>query len=147
MFTSNLTKIVDRRKKRLGRGLGSGKGFHTVGRGQKGQTSRAGSHRRRGFGSEEFSVVKTFPRNKGIKPARLQPINAVRITKLLEKGVFEIDAAALHNISRGGEVKLVGDTNYEGYDLAKVVIKEDVVISNSLKTIILEKGGKIEVQE
>lgn len=35
-------KIVDRRQKRLGRGYGSGKGGHTVGRGQKGQKARGG---------------------------------------------------------------------------------------------------------
>lgn len=37
---TNLPKVVGNRKKRLGRGYGSGKGGHTVGRGQKGQKSR-----------------------------------------------------------------------------------------------------------
>ncbi len=37
---TNLPKVVERRKKRLGRGYGSGKGGHTTGRGQKGQKSR-----------------------------------------------------------------------------------------------------------
>ena len=32
-----LPKVVEKRKKRLGRGYGSGKGGHTVGRGEKGQ--------------------------------------------------------------------------------------------------------------
>ncbi len=36
----NLPKIVSKRKKRVGRGYGSGKGGHTSGRGQKGQKSR-----------------------------------------------------------------------------------------------------------
>lgn len=35
-----LSKITARSKKRVGRGYGSGKGGHTVGRGQKGQKSR-----------------------------------------------------------------------------------------------------------
>ncbi len=35
-----LPKIVARGKKRVGRGRGSGKGGHTVGRGQKGQKAR-----------------------------------------------------------------------------------------------------------
>lgn len=35
-----LPKIVTRAKKRIGRGRGSGKGGHTVGRGQKGQKVR-----------------------------------------------------------------------------------------------------------
>ena len=37
---TDLPKIVKRKKKRVGRGYGSGKGGHTAGRGQKGQKSR-----------------------------------------------------------------------------------------------------------
>lgn len=36
---TNLPKTVQRSKKRVGRGIGSGKGGHTAGRGQKGQKS------------------------------------------------------------------------------------------------------------
>jgi large subunit ribosomal protein L15 len=39
-----LPKIVERRKKRVGRGMGSGKGSHTSGRGQKGQKSNGDIH-------------------------------------------------------------------------------------------------------
>ena len=35
-----LPKVVEKRKKRVGRGMGSGKGSHTAGRGQKGQKAR-----------------------------------------------------------------------------------------------------------
>jgi large subunit ribosomal protein L15 len=37
---ADLPKIVEKKEKRKGRGYGSGKGGHTVGRGQKGQKSR-----------------------------------------------------------------------------------------------------------
>ncbi len=40
MYLEKLTKITSRAGKRLGRGYGSGKGGHTVGRGQKGQKTR-----------------------------------------------------------------------------------------------------------
>jgi len=36
----NLPKVVAKSKKRVGRGMGSGKGSHTTGRGQKGQKAR-----------------------------------------------------------------------------------------------------------
>ena len=36
-----LPKVTIRPKKRVGRGMGSGKGSHTSGRGQKGQKSRS----------------------------------------------------------------------------------------------------------
>lgn len=35
-----LPKLIDKSHKRRGRGVGSGKGFHTTGRGQKGQGAR-----------------------------------------------------------------------------------------------------------
>lgn len=37
---TKLPKVVAKSKKRVGRGMGSGKGSHTSGRGQKGQKSR-----------------------------------------------------------------------------------------------------------
>ncbi len=37
---TNLPKVVATRKKRIGRGYGSGKGGHTTGKGQKGQKTR-----------------------------------------------------------------------------------------------------------
>jgi large subunit ribosomal protein L15 len=40
MELNNLPKIVNRSKKRVGRGIGSGKGGHTSGRGSKGQKAR-----------------------------------------------------------------------------------------------------------
>ena len=39
-----LPKVTERRKKRVGRGMGSGKGSHTAGRGQKGQKSMGDIH-------------------------------------------------------------------------------------------------------
>ncbi len=43
-FLNSLPATTEKSKKRLGRGLGSGKGFHTVGRGQKGQKARTKIH-------------------------------------------------------------------------------------------------------
>ncbi len=37
----NLSRVIQKSKKRVGRGIGSGKGGHTVGRGQKGQKARS----------------------------------------------------------------------------------------------------------
>src|SRR3990172_716811 len=51
-----LKKVVTGRRKRLGRGYGSGKGGHTVGRGQKGQKSR----RAMGILFEGVKMKKSF---------------------------------------------------------------------------------------
>lgn len=39
-----LPKVNEKKNKRLGRGMGSGKGSHTTGRGQKGQKSKGKIH-------------------------------------------------------------------------------------------------------
>jgi large subunit ribosomal protein L15 len=143
MFTSNLKKIVDKRKKRIGRGPGSGKGFHTVGKGQKGQTSRAGYSRKRGFEGGQVPISRRLPVYRGFKVSG-SDVTAVRISKMLDKNIFEIDQEALAALSSQKNLKLVGDKNYENYDLSKVVVKQGVVISNSLKEKILASGGKVE---
>lgn len=64
MELNKLTKIHDRKMKRVGRGYGSGKGGHTVGRGTKGQRSRTGFRRTRMWIRE--SKINTFPKLRGI---------------------------------------------------------------------------------
>lgn len=144
MFTNNLTKIVDKRKKRVGRGPGSGKGSHTVGKGQKGQTSRGGYHGRRGMGSAEFSVLFTYPKQRGNSSPKTEKTTVVRITKLLEKGVYDINSEVMAKFSSSENIKLVGDTAYDNFDLGKVVVRSGISISNSLKQMILQKGGSVE---
>ncbi len=51
-----LPKIVAKSKKRVGRGMGSGKGSHTSGRGQKGQKSRGDI----GILFEGYKMKKSF---------------------------------------------------------------------------------------
>lgn len=143
MFTNNLTKIVDKRKKRVGRGPGSGKGSHTVGKGQKGQTSRGGNHKRRDLGSAEYNVLLTYPKLRGNKSLN-KGTTAVRISKLIEKNIFEIDVDSLRKISDARDLKLVGDTTTENVDWSKVTVKSGVKITNSLKETILANGGKVE---
>lgn len=53
-------------KKRVGRGYGSGKGGHTVGRGQKGQKSRAGyTSPRPGFEGGAMPLSRRIPKYRG----------------------------------------------------------------------------------
>lgn len=62
---TNLPKVVQKSKKRLGRGMGSGKGSHTVGRGQKGQKARGGVHILfEGFKMKK-SLIKRLPLARG----------------------------------------------------------------------------------
>lgn len=60
-----LIKITARAKKRLGRGVGSGKGAHTVGRGSKGHTSREGGTIPLWFEGGQLPLVKRLPYLRG----------------------------------------------------------------------------------
>lgn len=57
-----LTKIAGKRKKRVGRGYGSGKGGHTTGRGAKGQKIRGKI--KLTFEGGQLSLVRRLPRLK-----------------------------------------------------------------------------------
>src|SRR5687767_4127139 len=63
---SNLKPAQKRRaRKRIGRGLGSGKGRYS-GRGIKGQKARAGSHNmRRGFEGGQMPIYMRLPKQRG----------------------------------------------------------------------------------
>ncbi len=85
---TQLPKVKQKSKKRVGRGMGSGKGSHTSGRGQKGQKSRGtigvlfeGMKMRKSF-------LKRLPlmRGKGKFHAKAQPekVNYQRLEKLAE---------------------------------------------------------------
>ena len=144
MDTSNLKKIVIGRKKRVGRGYGSGKGGHTSTRGQKGQTSRGGYHAKRGFEGGQSSLSKKLPVLKSVKTFGKKKAVSIRISKLLAKEVYNITQSALVDFAGTENVKLVGDTNYENLDLKKVVVSADVKITSNLKQKITSEGGKVQ---
>jgi len=82
MNLSNLPKITQRPKKRVGRGYGSGKGGHTSGRGQKGQKSR--SKIPIWFEGGQLPLIRRTPFIKGkgrFKSIKPQPIT-ISLTRL-----------------------------------------------------------------
>lgn len=60
-----LPKVITKRKKILGRGIGSGKGGHTSSRGQKGQKSRGGVHILFEGMKTKKSLIKRLPFMRG----------------------------------------------------------------------------------
>jgi len=93
MNLSNLPKIVNRSKKRLGRGYGSGKGGHTSGRGQKGQKSR--SKIPIWFEGGQLPLIRRTPFIKG--KSRFKSIKPQPIT---------ISLSRLNNFKNGSVVNL-----------------------------------------
>ncbi|HUT03649.1 MAG TPA: 50S ribosomal protein L15 [bacterium] len=60
-----------RKKRRVGRGPGSGRG-KTAGRGHKGQKSRAGYSMRRGFEGGQMPLVRRVPKRGFNNPTRVE---------------------------------------------------------------------------
>lgn len=145
MQLSNLPKTVKRAKKRVGRGLGSGKG-KTAGRGQKGQKARgsvpadfSGSggmlYKRlpllRGWGNRKVSV-KPFGVNLA-KLAVFKDGEKVDLESLIKKGVvLEKDVK-----SRG--VKILG-----GGIIEQKLTVSRLLVSKGARQRIEQAGGKIE---
>src|SRR3954452_14824015 len=76
---SNLQPAQPREaRKRIGRGMGSGKGRYS-GRGIKGQKSRAGSHTMRaGFEGGQMPLAMRLPKLRGSTPNHAMPVGPFR---------------------------------------------------------------------
>src|SRR6266487_6395896 len=77
-------------RKRIGRGIGSGKGRYS-GRGIKGQKSRAGSHKMRaGFEGGQMPVYMRMPKQRGSTSKDAMPIGPFR-TSTVPVNVGDLD--------------------------------------------------------
>ena len=116
-----LPKVVTKSKKRLGRGYGSGKGGHTVGKGQKGQKTRT----KIGVLFEGVKVKKSllkrlpFQRGKGKFKAGNKPVivniealnilpagTKVNIDSLIKAGIVDEKDARRFGVKILGNGKL-----------------------------------------
>ena len=145
-MTTKLEKTVTKRKKRVGRGYGSGKGGHTSGRGQKGQKSR--SHIGVLFEGIKVkkSLIKRIPlmRGKGKFKAGKKPLvvklaylnmlpagSRVNIESLVKSGIVKRDDASKYG------VKILGGGKLE----KKLTIA--LPISKSAAKVMEKAGGKV----
>lgn len=119
MELHNLEKFkTDRNKKIVGRGRGSGKGGHTVGRGQKGQKSRKGAKPKLGFEGGQSPLYKKLPKIGGFKNASGLKIQTVGLgvfnkfkdgdevtpQKLVEKKILKTISSGGVKILSSGEI-------------------------------------------
>jgi len=149
-MTDELIKATTKKKKRVGRGYGSGKGGHTAGRGQKGQKTRS----KMGILFEGIkvkkSLIKRIPlqRGKGKFKARNKPL-VVKLgyLNLLPNGTkVDINNLVKHGIVRKDDaekygVKILGDGKLE----KKLTIA--LPISKSAAKMVEKAGGKITKEE
>ena len=133
------------RRKRIGRGPGSGRGGHTSTRGQKGQGSRSGSSTRPGFEGGQLPLARRLPKrgfnNKKFAtvyiPVNLESLNQFDDGATVDEAALR--AAGLVN-GRGDGVKILGQGELE----KKLTVKA-AAFSVSARAAIEGKGGSCEV--
>lgn len=118
MKVHQLPKIVEKGKKRVGRGYGSGRGGHTSSRGQKGQKARGKIHPLFEGAKTKKSLIQRLPllRGKGrFKTRRQKPvtIDIERLNSLPEGSVVDIELLVKAGIvpadTKKAGVKLLGN--------------------------------------
>ena len=147
MELDKLPKITKRPKKRVGRGIGSGKGGHTVGRGAKGQKARGKVSQTFEGTKTKKSLIKRLPllRGKGKFLPKGKPfIINVKFLNVLpaneEVTLVTLDKYGLikkNEITKKG-VKILG----EGDLTVALVVK--LPVSKGAKAKIEKAGGKVE---
>ena len=133
------------RRKRIGRGPGSGRGGHTSTRGQKGQGSRSGASTRPGFEGGQLPLPRRLPKrgfnNKKFAtvyiPVNLQSLNQFDDGATVDEAALR--AAGLVN-GRGDGVKILGQGELE----KKLTVKA-AAFSARARASIEGKGGSCEV--
>jgi len=133
-------------KKRLGRGYGSGKGGHTVGRGQKGQKSRAGHKSLIMFEGGNVPFFRRMPKyrgqkNKVLNNEEFEVVNVSALDKAFKSGeiVNKQSLAEKKLIKKGSKlVKILGSG-----ELTKKLTVQGIKLSSSAKEKVLASKGII----
>jgi len=143
-----LIKIKTKTRRRVGRGYGSGKGGHTVGRGQKGQKSRAGYSRPRpDFEGGSMPLSRRIPKLKGFSRGEFQNSRKM-ILSLSDLDKMPGDIISMETLENIGlvkgksqriEVKIVANG-----EITKKVTIQGIAISEGAKLAVEKAGGKVE---
>lgn len=131
------------RRKRLGRGMASGKG-KTSGKGHKGQMARKGNKHKLAFEGGQMPLIRRLPKRGFKNPTRVEysAVNLTSLAKFEEGSVVDPDAmrkAGLANGSSDG-IKILGRGEID----RKLTVKAQA-FSASAKAKIEAAGGACEV--
>lgn len=135
-----------KRRKLLGRGVGSGHGTYS-GRGAKGQKARSGSSIPVGFEGGRMPLHRQLPKRRGFtsRNVKAAPFNLAELEKIFNSGET-VNPKTLFNRglikSSTSPVKILSSG-----ELKKALTFEKVMVSVSAKAKIEKAGGKVIVQE
>src|SRR3990167_4835452 len=147
-FLSNLPKIVTKKKKRLGRGLGSGKGSKS-GRGTT-RHQKARESIPLHFEGGQGRIVKKFPllRGKGKNNSiekKAFIVDLEMLNKLADNSIVSRELLIKENIITNGKENLPIKILANGQLKKKLIIK--LPVSKKVKEAVEKLGGQIEPQK
>jgi len=137
-----------RSAKRVGRGMGSGKGGHTSGRGGKGATARTGYKApRRNFEGGQNPISRRLPKFKGFTRGFIKSSEVNSPVKLSILAGFAKEAklteVTLENLVLLGLLKLKAHKVV----MPKVLFDKDIEIALNLKGIKTSKTAKAAIEK
>jgi len=141
LSTVRAPKKATEKRKRVGRGMGSGMG-KTSTRGHKGQRSRSGSRMMRGFEGGQMPLHRRLPKRGFTNIFRVE-YAIVNLDRLAELGTKEITPEVLVKAGLAGKndrVKILGDG-----ELKSAFTVRAHKFSKSAEEKITKAGGTVEV--
>jgi len=142
LSTLRAPKKANEKRKRVGRGMGSGMG-KTSTRGHKGQGSRSGSRMMRGFEGGQMPLHRRLPKRgfTNIFRTEYAVVNVEQLGKLGEKNITleTLKSAGLVN-GKDPLVKVLGNG-----ELTSAITVQAHKFSKSAQEKITKAGGKAEV--
>jgi large subunit ribosomal protein L15 len=140
--TISPAKGSKKQSKRVGRGIGSGKG-KTCGKGHKGQHARAGGYHKLGFEGGQMPLQRRLPKF-GFKSKKALYTTEIRLSDLNKVSAEKISIESLREedfISSSVKVVkiiLSGEIN------KPVIVSPEIKLTKNAKQAIINAGGKIE---
>jgi large subunit ribosomal protein L15 len=141
LSTIRAPKKATEKKKRVGRGMGSGMG-KTSTRGHKGQWARTGARLIRGFEGGQMPLHRRVPK-RGFTNIFREEYDVVNIGRLAELGAAEITPESLKQagvVNGKSPVKILGTG-----ELTVAITVHAHKFSKSAQEKITKAGGKFEV--
>lgn len=130
-------------KTRIGRGMGSGKGWHTVGRGTKGQKSRSGHKSLVMFEGGNVPFFRRIPKYKGFKKDKVvhEALNVSQISEIFANGeIVSLETLKEKGVisKRAEAVKILGHG-----EIDKKLTIEKLPVSETARNKVIAAGGAI----
>jgi len=130
-----------KKRKRVGRGTGSGRG-KTAGRGTKGQKSRSGGTKGPYFEGGQMPLVRRIPKRGFNHPKKIEYeiVNLSALEKFPGNQEITPEFLKKQGLIKRGPVKILGNGG-----ITKAFIIKANAFSRNAKNLIESLGGKIEI--